>query len=123
MDRVFFALGALFAALAVAAGAFVAHGLRARLAPDMLAVFETAARYQMYHALALLAVGAVVGRWPDGAAGFAGWCFVIGILIFCGSLYTLSLSDMRWLGAITPVGGLAFIVGWLVLAWSVWRAR
>jgi uncharacterized membrane protein YgdD (TMEM256/DUF423 family) len=122
MDRTFFALGALLAGLAVAAGAFGAHGLRDRLAPDMLAVFETAARYQMYHALALLAVAWATTRWPGGSAALAGWLFVAGIVVFSGSLYALSLSGVRWLGAITPFGGLAFLAGWGVLAWSIARS-
>ncbi|HLK12676.1 MAG TPA: DUF423 domain-containing protein [Candidatus Binatia bacterium] len=119
MDRLFFGLGAALAALAVAAGAFAAHGLRARLAPDLLAVFETGARYQMYHALALLAVAWAVGRWPGAAV--AGWLFVAGVVLFSGSLYVLALSGVRWLGAVTPLGGLAFLAGWLVLAWVAWR--
>ena len=121
MDRTFFALGALFAGLAVAAGAFGAHGLRGRLDADMLAIFETAARYQMYHALALLAVAWAVVRWPDGAAAAAGWCFVAGIAVFCGSLYALALSGVRVLGAITPLGGVAFLAGWALLARTAWR--
>jgi len=121
MDRTFFALGALFAGLAVAAGAFGAHGLRGRLDADMLAVFETGARYQMYHALALLAVAWAVTRWPDGYASAAGWCFVMGITVFSGSLYALALSGVRVLGAITPVGGVAFLVGWGLLVATAWR--
>jgi len=121
MDRMFFGLGALLAGVAVAAGAFGAHGLRDRLAPDMLAVFETAARYQMYHALALLAVAWATARWPESSAGLAGWLFVAGIAVFSGSLYVLALSGVRWLGAITPLGGLCFLVGWAVLAWTAWR--
>lgn len=121
MDRTFFALGALFAGLAVAAGAFGAHGLKSRLAPDMLEVFETAARYEMYHALALFVVAWAVARWPESGAGVAGWCFVAGILVFSGSLYVLALTGIRWLGAITPIGGVAFLIGWGVLAWSAWR--
>src|SRR5690242_9217645 len=109
MDRTFFALGAALAGIAVAAGAFGAHGLRGRLDADMLAVFETAARYQMYHALGLLAVAWATARWPDGGAVLAGWLFVAGVAIFCGSLYALSLSGVRWLGAITPIGGLCFL--------------
>ena len=116
MDRTLFALGALLAGLAVAAGAFGAHGLRDRLPPDMLAIFETAVRYQMYHALALLVVGSLAGQWPAGAV--AGWCFVVGIAVFSGSLYVLSLTGVRWLGAITPLGGVAFLVGWAWLAWA-----
>ena len=118
MERVFFGLGALSALLAVAAGAFGAHALRERLAPDMLAVFETGARYQMYHALGLLAVAWAVARWPGSAAGLAGWLFLAGTLLFSGSLYLLTLTGQRWLGAITPLGGLAFIAGWASLAWA-----
>jgi uncharacterized membrane protein YgdD (TMEM256/DUF423 family) len=121
VDRVFFTLGALSALLAVAAGAFGAHALRSRMVPDMLSVFEVGARYHMYHALALLAVGWAVGRWPGGAAVTAGWAFVAGTIVFSGSLYVLSLSGQRWLGAITPLGGLAFIVGWGALAWAALR--
>jgi uncharacterized membrane protein YgdD (TMEM256/DUF423 family) len=121
MERLFAGLGALLAALAVAAGAFGAHGLRGRLSPEMLAVYETGVRYQMYHSLALLAVAWAVPRWPGVPAALAGWLFVAGIVVFSGSLYGLALSDLRWLGAITPLGGLAFIAGWLLLAWAAWR--
>jgi uncharacterized membrane protein YgdD (TMEM256/DUF423 family) len=121
VDRVLFGLGALSALIAVAAGAFGAHALRERLAPDMLAVFETGARYHMYHALALLAAAWAVGRWPGAAAVAAGWLFVAGTVVFCGSLYLLALSGQRWLGAITPLGGLAFIAGWAALAWAALR--
>jgi uncharacterized membrane protein YgdD (TMEM256/DUF423 family) len=116
MVRVFWMLGCFFALLAVAAGAFGAHALRARLAPDLLAVFETGARYQMYHALALLAVAWAAARWPGPLVDAAGWLFVAGIVVFSGSLYALTLSGARWLGAITPFGGVAFLVGWLLLA-------
>ena len=121
MERTFFALGAVLAGLAVAAGAFGAHGLRGRLEPDMLAVFETGARYQMYHALALLAVAWATVRWPESAAALAGWLFVAGIVVFSGSLYVLALSGVRWLGAVTPLGGLCFLAGWAVLAWTIGR--
>jgi len=121
MERIFFLLGSLLAGLAVAAGAFGAHGLRERLSPDMLAVFETGARYQMYHALGLMGVAWAAGRWPGGLTTAAGWCFVAGIAIFSGSLYALSISGVRWLGAITPIGGLAFLVGWTLLATAAWR--
>ena len=113
--------GALSAALAVAAGAFGAHALRARLAADLLAVFETAARYQMYHALGLLAVAAALARWPTPSVRAAGWLFLTGTLHFSGSLYLLALTGTRWLGAITPLGGLCFIIGWLVFALGVAR--
>lgn len=118
MDRLFCGLGALCGFLAVALGAFGAHGLRERLSPDMLAVFEVGVRYQMYHALALLAVSFALARWPSAALTAAGWSFVAGILVFSGSLYVLSLSGVRWLGAITPFGGVAFLVGWGCLAWA-----
>jgi uncharacterized membrane protein YgdD (TMEM256/DUF423 family) len=121
MERTFFALGALAAGLAVAAGAFGAHGLRARITPELLAVFETGARYQMYHALGLLGVGCAVGRWSGGGAGAAGWLFVAGMVLFSGSLYLLALGGPRWLGAVTPVGGLCFLVGWVLLAWAAFR--
>ena len=118
MERLFFSLGAGSAMIAVAAGAFGAHALRARLSSEMLAVFETAARYQMYHALGLLAVAWAVPRWPGPWAVRAGWLFVAGTVLFSGSLYTLALTGIRWLGAVTPLGGVAFLAGWacLVLA-------
>jgi len=120
MDRLFFGLGSASALIAVALGAFGAHGLRARIVPDMLTTFEIGVRYQIYHALALLAVGAIAGRLPTGAVSAAGWLFVAGTVIFSGSLYTLALTGQRWLGAVTPLGGLAFLAGWAVLAWAAW---
>ncbi|MBI4246110.1 MAG: DUF423 domain-containing protein [Candidatus Rokubacteria bacterium] len=121
MDRLFLVLGSLSAFLAVALGAFAAHGLRGRLGPDMLATFETGARYHMFHALGLLAAAWAASRWPGGAAIAAGWLFVAGTVIFSGSLYLLSVSGQRWLGAITPLGGAAFLLGWLALAVAAWR--
>jgi uncharacterized membrane protein YgdD (TMEM256/DUF423 family) len=121
VDRLFFALGSASALVAVAAGAFGAHGLRARLTPDLLAVFETGARYQMYHALALLAVGWAATRWPGPWPLRAGWLFVAGTLLFSGSLYALALSGVRWLGAITPLGGVAFLAGWACLLLGLLR--
>ncbi len=122
MDRTFFILAALFGALAVGFGAFGAHALRDRLTPDLLVTFETGVRYQMYHALALFAVVMAISRWPDSSlANWAGWLFVAGILIFSGSLYALALSGQRWLGAITPIGGVAFIAGWISLMLVAWR--
>lgn len=114
--RAFWLLGCLFGFAAVAAGAFGAHALRARLAPELLTVFETGARYQMYHALALLAVAWLASQWPGGAATAAGWLFTAGIVVFSGSLYLLALTGVRWLGAITPLGGVAFLAGWVALA-------
>lgn len=123
MERTFAALGALSATLAVAAGAFGAHALKGHPSPEDLSIFETGARYQMYHALGLLAVAWAVTRWPGGAVHAAGWLFVIGTLLFSGSLYALALSGVRWLGAVTPLGGLAFLAGWVCLAFGAWRGR
>jgi uncharacterized membrane protein YgdD (TMEM256/DUF423 family) len=119
MDRLFFGLGALSALVSVAAGAFGAHALRARLTPEYLAVFETAARYQMYHALGLLAVAWAITRWPRALPVWAGWLFVLGTVLFSGSLYVLALSGVRWWGAVTPLGGAAFLVGWLCLVLAI----
>ncbi len=123
MERIFAALGSLSALIAVAAGAFGAHSLRERVAPDLLAVFETAARYQMYHAPALLATAWAWTQWPGVAIRLSGWCFVTGTVLFSGSLYALALTGNRWLGAVTPLGGLAFMLGWGALAWSAWGSR
>jgi uncharacterized membrane protein YgdD (TMEM256/DUF423 family) len=120
VDRLFFGVGCVSAVIAVTLGAFGAHGLRGRLVPDMLMTFEIGVRYQMYHALGLLAVGLAFSRWPSSAVALAGWLFIAGTLVFSGSLYALSLTGHRWLGAVTPLGGAAFIAGWIVLAWSVW---
>ena len=111
------ALGAINAAIAIAAGAFGAHALRARLEPRALEVFETGARYHIYHALALVVCGVIATR----GAATAGWILQAGIVVFSGSLYALALTGVRGLGAITPVGGVAFLVGWLWLAWSALR--
>jgi uncharacterized membrane protein YgdD (TMEM256/DUF423 family) len=120
VDRLFFGLGGLSAFISVAAGAFAAHALRSRLSPESLTVFETAARYQMYHALALLAVSWAASHWPGVLPKVAGWCFVVGTVLFSASLYALALTRIRWLGAITPLGGVAFLVGWVCLAMSAW---
>jgi uncharacterized membrane protein YgdD (TMEM256/DUF423 family) len=122
MDRLFFTVGTLSAFIAVALGAFGAHGLRGRLTPELLATFEVGVRYQMYHALALLAVAWACTKWPGPAVTAGGWLFVAGTVIFSGSLYALSLGGARWLGAITPVGGLALLGGWLCLAWAAWKS-
>ncbi|NIR46623.1 MAG: DUF423 domain-containing protein [Gemmatimonadetes bacterium] len=121
MIRLFFILGAASALIGVAAGAFGAHGLRERLTAEMLAVWETAVRYQLVHALALLATAWALTRWPGRPGELAGWLFVAGTLLFSGSLYLLAASGQRWLGAITPVGGLAFLAGWAGLIWTAWR--
>ena len=121
MDRLFFALGAISGFIAVALGAFAAHGLKSRLDATMLATFETGVRYHMYHALGLLAVAWAQTRWPGAATSASGWLFIAGTVLFSGSLYALSLTGMRSLGAITPFGGLAFLAGWLCLAWAAWK--
>jgi uncharacterized membrane protein YgdD (TMEM256/DUF423 family) len=124
MDRLFITLGAVSGLLAVGAGAFGAHALRDRLSPDMLSVFQTGVSYQMYHALALLAVGSLLARFSTGGSPWldaSGWLFVAGSLLFSGSLYLLALSGTTWLGAITPLGGVAFLLGWLALAIGIWR--
>jgi uncharacterized membrane protein YgdD (TMEM256/DUF423 family) len=122
MDKLFFLLGSASAGLAVALGAFGAHALKARLSPEMLAVYETGVRYQLTHALALLAVAWAVTRWPGPAVTASGWLFVVGTLLFSGSLYTLALTGVRGLGAVTPIGGVAWLVGWGCLAWGVSRS-
>ncbi len=134
VSRLFLILGAFSAAISVAAGAFGAHALRARVEPRLLEVFETAARYQMYHALALIAVSLVLARSGGVTAAVlrpppgnslvvaSGWCFVIGTVLFSGSLYAMTFTGVRALGAITPLGGVAFIAGWICLAVAAVRA-
>ena len=114
-------VGALAGAMAVALGAFGAHALKSRVSVELLAIFETGVRYHMYHALALLAVAWAATRWPGPSITAAGWLFVAGILVFSGSLYLMTFTGARWLGAITPIGGLCLIAGWLALAASAWR--
>jgi uncharacterized membrane protein YgdD (TMEM256/DUF423 family) len=121
MERVFLVLGALSAALGVAAGAFAAHALRGRLTPELLGAFETGVRYHLIHALAVLWVAWAATRWPGQAVNAAGWLFLAGTALFSGSLYALALSGIRAVGWITPVGGIALVAGWLVLAWAGWR--
>ena len=125
MRRLFFFFGGLFGSLGVILGAFGAHTLKARLTPELLAVFETGVRYQVYHALALLFVALVAEKRPaDRLLTAGGWLLVVGTLLFSGSLYVLALGGVRWLGAITPVGGTAFIIGWFCLTvaglWGHW---
>ncbi|MFN0099042.1 MAG: DUF423 domain-containing protein [Gemmatimonadaceae bacterium] len=127
MANPFLPIGAISGALAVAAGAFGAHALRARLEPRLLEVFETAARYQMYHALALMLVGVWIAVRGTTASGHArlihvsGWAFVAGTCLFSGSLYTMAFTGIRAFGAITPLGGVAFIGGWLMFAVAATR--
>jgi uncharacterized membrane protein YgdD (TMEM256/DUF423 family) len=108
--------------VAVAAGAFGAHLLKGRLEPEMTAVWQTAVTYQAWHALSLLGIGGLLAHWPD-RRGFslAAWLFLAGIVLFSGSLYALALTGARFLGAVTPLGGAAFLAGWAVVAWSAWK--
>jgi len=115
--------GCVCAALGVAAGAFGAHMLKGLLDPPMLAAYDTATRYQMYHAFGIVLSGFAVRVSRDARAAVAGWMFLAGILLFSGSLYGVALLGVRWLGAITPLGGVAFILGWSVLAWRMWKGN
>jgi uncharacterized membrane protein YgdD (TMEM256/DUF423 family) len=117
------AIGGISGALSVAAGAFGAHFLKNLLAADAHAVFETGARYQMYHSLALLAVAWMHSAYPRARADITGWFFIGGVFLFSGSLYVLALTGARWLGAITPFGGICFVGGWLWMAYSMLRIR
>lgn len=121
--RLALTLAALLFALAVAFGAFGAHALKARLAPDLQAMWQTAVQYHAWHAMGLLVAGLFLLHKPQsGGAALAAWLFVAGIVLFSGSLYALALTGARWLGAVTPLGGAAFIAGWLAFAWTVWRS-
>ena len=121
MSKTFFLIACVFSFLGVALGAFGAHALKQKLTPDMLQVFEVGVRYQMYHAFALFIVAWELHSWNLSSAAAAGWWFIAGIFLFSGSLYALALSGVSWLGAITPLGGLSFLIGWLWLAWSAWK--
>ncbi|OUM97218.1 MAG: hypothetical protein A9Z00_01970 [Thermobacillus sp. ZCTH02-B1] len=116
----FVALGGILMAIGVALGAFGAHALKDRLPPDRLATFRTGVQYHLIHALGLIAVGILAGEYPDaGMIEAAGWLLALGIALFSGSLYVLSVKRIRWLGPVTPLGGLSFIVGWALLAAGV----
>lgn len=122
MERLFFSIASLLGALAVGLGAFGAHAMRGRMAENLLANYETGVRYHFYHVLALVAVVVAIQRWPNSnLPGLAGWLFVIGIVIFSGSLYIMAFTGLRWLGAITPIGGVALIAGWICLMLVAWR--
>jgi uncharacterized membrane protein YgdD (TMEM256/DUF423 family) len=122
LTKLFLLLGSINAALAVGLGAFGAHALRGRLTESLLSTYQTGVQYHFYHALGLFAVALVASQLPDSAlVKGAGWLMVVGIILFSVSLYLLSLTGLRWLGAITPLGGVAFIAAWLLLALAVWR--
>lgn len=120
-SKLFFILGAIFSFLSVAIGAFGAHGLKSIITPERLTTFETGNRYHMFHSLALFVVAWAAAKWDSNYLAASGWSFVAGIILFSGSLYILSITGVRWLGAITPIGGAAFLLGWLLLALGVWR--
>ena len=122
MAKFMVTIGALFGLLGVAAGAFGAHALERKLEPRMLEVFETGARYQMYHALALVLIGILAHLQPRGGFASAGWAMIVGIIVFSGSLFALALTGIKGLGAITPIGGTAFMVGWGLLAYRAWQS-
>ena len=125
MVRVFLTIAALLGGSAVGFGAFGAHALKERLSERSLEIFETAARYQMYHALALLLVGVLMSRSQveETFLTASGWAFIVGVVLFCGSLYMLSFSGIKWLGAVAPLGGLALMVGWAAIAVAAWSYK
>ncbi len=120
--RIALTLAAVLMFVGVAAGAFGAHALRARLTPDALSIWQTAVQYHLWHALGLLAAGLLLLQRPDSAPlGVASWLFVAGIALFSGSLYALALTGARGFGPVTPIGGIAFLAGWAAMAWAAWR--
>ena len=121
LSRWVLTVGCVFAGLGVAAGAFGAHMLKGMLDPPMLAVYDTATRYQMYHAFGMVLVGIAMRIGDDRRLAPAGWMFATGILLFSGSLYGIALVGLNWLGSFTPIGGLAFIGGWSLFGWRLWR--
>lgn len=125
MTKIFLAIAGLLGALSVASGAFASHALKDSLNVEALGIWETATRYQMYHVLALILVALLLTRneIASSSLNIAGWSFISGIVLFSGSLYALSLSGIKWLGAIAPLGGLAFIIGWVAIAISAWGIK
>ena len=118
MTKLFLMLAGINGFMAVALGAFAAHGLRDRLSPELLNTFQTAVQYHMYHALALFGIGLLAVNYPSSTLlKYSGYLFLIGIVLFSGSLYVLSISGVRWLGAITPLGGISFLAAWACLFW------
>ena len=120
--KLFLSLGAISGALGVMIGAFGAHGLKDKLSAEMLPVYQTGVQYHFYHCFALLVVGLLAMKFPSGLLTSSGWSFVVGTLLFSGSLYALSISGISKLGAITPIGGLFFIVGWVLLVLAVLKS-
>ena len=122
MLKVFILLGSLSALVGVALGAFAAHALKDKLSPELFNVFEVGVRYQMYHAFGMFVVAWMTTQLPGANIPVAGWLFLGGTVIFSGSLYLLSLTGLKWLGVLTPFGGLCFLAGWAWLVWCVWRS-
>ncbi len=120
--KIWLVVGAVFAALTVLIGAFGAHGLKSKVSPEYLLIFETGVRYQMYHSLALVLIGTIGYYLPQSSLAPVGYFMIAGIMIFSGSLYLLVLTNIRWLGAVTPIGGIFFIIGWLLLAYNIYRS-
>ena len=122
MTRIFLAIASMLGGISVVFGAFASHALKDRLSANSLSIWETGTKYQMYHALALMLVAILLSRFPDSILfAVAGYAFIIGTFVFSGSLYALTLTGIKWLGAITPIGGMAYIIGWLCLALGSWR--
>jgi uncharacterized membrane protein YgdD (TMEM256/DUF423 family) len=122
MDRFFAAVAASLSFLAVACGAFGAHALKNRITPDLLAVFDVGVRYHLHHALALFIVALLNHQAPSRGARASGWCFIVGTVLFSGSLYILALTGVRYWGAVTPFGGVSFLAGWFLLGCAAWQA-
>jgi uncharacterized membrane protein YgdD (TMEM256/DUF423 family) len=114
-------IGCILAGIGVAAGAFGAHMLKTMLEPPMLAAYDTATRYQMYHAFGMILAGMAARLFGDPRLATAGWIFTAGMVMFCGSLYGIALAGLKWMGPITPLGGLTFIIGWGLFGWRLWR--
>jgi uncharacterized membrane protein YgdD (TMEM256/DUF423 family) len=122
VTRIFLAIASMFGGISVVFGAFASHALKDRLSANSLSIWETGTKYQMYHALALMLVALLIARYPNSnLLTVAGYAFIAGIFIFSGSLYALTLTGIKWLGAVTPIGGMALIIGWLCLALATWR--
>lgn len=122
MERTFFLIGSFLGTLSVALGAFGAHALRDRIEASLLANYQTGVTYMFYHTLAIFIVVLALGKWSQSTLPvWSGWLFVVGIVFFSGSLFVMAFTGQRWLGAITPIGGVAFIAGWLLLAWTAWK--
>ncbi|MEK7263211.1 MAG: DUF423 domain-containing protein [Bacteroidota bacterium] len=122
MHRLFIIAGSLLSFVAVALGAFAAHLLKPKLPENLFNIFEVGVRYHFYHSLALFAVAWCIVQFPSSSFTIVGWLFISGIVIFSGSLYVMSLTGIQWLGAITPIGGVCFLSGWLLLAWKVYQS-